>query len=212
MLMENKRIIWRNFIQLICSLFFVFFTSCSSDNDNSATTISLDEFLAPEYQNIISKYMSLNKGSTPPNIEGLYYMNTPIIVFDSDGDDELDVDHATISLKNQSSANTVSFMLTEFVDMDNDIFEQHVTPSDLCYISGSGNKFTLYFKFYEEYKDMGINCTEIIVISGVKTSLGLSNLSCAAIMIDKNDPNNDYYFGEIGDIRIMAEKDGLASN
>lgn len=208
--MKNERMTRRSLLQLLLYSILIFFSSCSGndDDDNDSTAPGLDNLLSSEYQDEIIKYVPLNKGSSPPNVEGTYYMNTPVITFDSDDDKELGTDYAIISIKNQSTVNTVSFEMRE---CDNDEEgEEELTKSDLCQISGSGSKFTLCFKYYEV--DGNANVTVVFVISGTKTTSGIADFCGGFIVTERNDPDGDSDFAYVGYIILFAEKDGLASN
>lgn len=200
----------RNLIQLLLYSILIFFSSCSGDDDNDGTAPGLDDLLSSEYQNKISEYVPLNRGSNPPNIEGTYYMNTPVITFDSGNNKEWwgDDDYVIISIKKQSSANMVSF---EQRDFDNDEGLCDRLSSDLGQISGSGSKFTLCFKYlYGE--DGNANNTAVYVISGTKTTSGIANLYGGCIVTERNDPDGDSYLRTVGYMSTFEEKDGLASN
>jgi len=154
----------------------------------------------------IDDYMPIYNGDNPPMVEGAYLISPMVAVYCEDegnggyspGDEVIP---ETIRFSNQN---------TTFNTLD---FESYTTTSSAegsgAFISGSGNNFTAYFSTIGE--SHGISTKTALVISGTKTSSGISNLYYAFVMVQKgDDPSNTLM--EEGVYRIFKDEDGLSAN
>lgn len=166
----------------------------------------IDDVVPTEIQDSIGEWITIYRGTTPPNIEGCYVMDEPQVVHCQDVGNGGYADGATgfndmyIKFSNQDTKNNTL-----------DYNEKEGTAESSgkgAFISGSGNYFTAYFD--TEGKTSGIYVKTALVISGEKTSSGIKNLRYAFIMVDKgSDPNN--VIMKKGVYRIFRDKDELAS-
>lgn len=154
----------------------------------------------------LNNYITIYTGTTPPNVEGTYFMDPAVTVYCEDqgygGYDPGDVVASSyIIFSNQNTKkNTLDYN------------EESTTGTSWAsgkgaFISGSGNNFTAFFN--TEGETNGIYTKEALVISGTKTSSGIKNLYYAFVMVDKgSDPNNDLM--NIGIFRVFKDQDGMS--
>lgn len=172
------------------------------DSDNGNKDTRIDQVIPSDIRKQVAKYIPIYDGKTPPNVEGVYVMSPPMIVFDStDNYDVGDSNFADLFLnfRNQNmSNNTIDFKEKQSTSVD--------TASG-AFISGEGNNFSVYFNTTGTWES--ITYKTALVVSGTKTSSGISNIYYAFIMTDKkNDVNNEVM--DVGDFRVFKDGDGLA--
>ena len=76
------------------------------------------------------------------------------------------------------------------------------------FISGSGNKFSLFAE--TDLRDGTATAKQIRVFSGEVTSAGIKDFYSTVLLKEKNDPNNRLI--DVGKMRIVKDGDGLASS
>ena len=78
-----------------------------------------------------------------------------------------------------------------------------------AFISGQGNNFTVFFNVdgVSHLDNYDVMTKEAIVISGTKTTTGISNLYYSFIMIEKSD-DPDHRIVDEGYYRVFKDSDG----
>lgn len=152
----------------------------------------------------IKDYMPDYKGNTPPAIDGVYLINPMKARYASDNKpDEIFMD-LYIHFYDQK-ATSISYKETDVNRID--------TARCLeAQISGEGNFFTIYIS-QAHGLTKGIHTETRLIISGEKTSKGISNLTYALFLIDKDanaDPDDQLM--AIGSYRIYYDGNSLAEN
>jgi len=155
--------------------------------------------LTKEQQKELAEYFPIYEGDAPPDIAGTYLTSPMHLIYASDGYnnefydmrwqvDELDWWNSTTYLEWQ---NTTSGSAIE------------------AHLIGADDNFTLYTIDNVVNETVGWSCELITVVSGKKTTGGISDYRYAIMMRNKRDANGllmepDYY-------RVFADGDGLAS-
>lgn len=188
------------------------FTACGGDDDDDnggggGTTYEdtrITNVIPDKYIQQLAKHMSIYDGVTPPTVEGRFVMAPTKLVYDSKGWDGSDVNWADnyFEFYNQSSSNkTVSVKQT--TDSGN-----YSGTGTGAYICGKDNNFTIYFN--ETGVSYGINFKQAVIISGVKTSSGIRNLTKAFIMLERGEKTGDNDIMKVGEYRIFTDGDGMS--
>ncbi len=167
-------------------------------------------------QNLVSKEMidelrsrglNLNEGTTPPVIEGIYLSSPHELVSPYGEEDSYEAGYEFEDLKirfsNQDQQN-----LSVKVDLKG---STNGTGQG-AFLAGSGNKFTLFSEIVSHSEDGDedpYTATQIRIFSGELTDKGIKNLQTALIMKAKTDPNDVLI--PVGSGRIIKDGDGLAA-
>lgn len=156
-------------------------------------------------RNQIKTFMPIYMGTTPPKVEGVFYINPATVVFCSDygnggyapGEERNPI---LVRFTNQTGGlNTINI----------EQYEVNVGASGLqtVYISGKDDNFTVYYCYQSENK--GVTATLAVVISGTKTAAGIKDCYYAISMVEKtNDPTN--VFMSTNAYRIFKDGDGTS--
>ncbi|MGC3978544.1 MAG: hypothetical protein QM751_10145 [Paludibacteraceae bacterium] len=194
---------------LICSL-LVCFTSCLKDGDetlvlpNVVYAIPIDDVVPVELQSQIDDYMPIYKGSTPPDITGVYLVDPDVLVYTSDGVFSPGKIFAD-DLFRFDNQNTSTNVLT-YANRQGDSAE---SSSDYVSVSGKGSDFTAYFLTTGTSNNIAIKTATII--SGTKTKDGIKNYYTSFVMLEKGSDPKGLLMDE-DEFRIFKDNDGLASN
>lgn len=168
--------------------------SGGSDSGNSA----LDDVMPSKYQKDLTDHgMPIYSGNNPPNVEGCFYVNPALTVWDSEGGWG-DRGPAYVRLSNQKG-NKLTYELTQYPDNG---YEKSVDAR----IVGSGNNFTVYFKGVGATD--GISHTTVTVLSGTmdRASGGVRNAYSSYTLISKGaDPSG--ILVKVGGSRIIRDGD-----
>lgn len=154
-----------------------------------------------EYLELISPYIPIYEGTTPPNVEGVYLITPNILVTDNVGytpghgfaDDY-------VMLYNQTLDNKINIKSTQLLG--------DLETGEGVFISGEGNNFTIYYDGYTTY-DNGSWLTTATVISGTITENGISNYNHAFIVLDAYDTVDQYM--DPGQYRILCDGDYIST-
>lgn len=192
---------------LICMA--VVLTSCL-ENGNKTFVLPdvvyatpIEDVIPAELLEDIEGYMSIYKGKTPPDIEGVYLVNPDELVYTSDGVFQPGRIFADDLFK-FSSQNSATNIVTYASKQANS--EQ---SSEKVSVSGTKENFTAYFIATGTSNDIYVKTST--VISGAKTSAGIQNYQMAFIMLEKGaDPNGKLM--DVNEFRIFKDGNGLASN
>ena len=199
---------------IVAALILTFLSSCL--DEGKETIIMEDEKVemtgiyraVPQHTvNALKEYMPIYEGDNPPNIEGCYLIKPMVAVYCEDGGykpgDE--VTETKIHFTNQDDSNGT----IDYEDIEGS--DRQVGKG--AFVSGDGNNFTAYFDTDGETEgEYGtIKTTMALVISGTKTSSGISNIKYAFTMVKKVGDKDDELMEE-GVYRVFKDKDGLAAN
>ncbi|MBR4324742.1 MAG: hypothetical protein IKP73_04335 [Bacteroidales bacterium] len=199
---------------IVAALILTFLSSCL--DEGKETIIMEDEKVemtgiyraVPQHTvNALKEYMPIYEGDNPPNIEGCYLIKPMVAVYCEDGGykpgDE--VTETKIRFTNQNDSNGT----IDYEDIEGS--DRQVGKG--AFVSGDGNNFTAYFDTDGETEgEYGtIKTTMALVISGTKTSSGISNIKYAFTMVKKVGDKDDELMEE-GVYRVFKDKDGLAAN
>ncbi len=199
---------------IVAALILMFLSSCL--DEGKETIIMEDEKVemtgiyraVPQHTvNALKEYMPIYEGDNPPNIEGCYLIKPMVAVYCEDGGykpgDE--VTETKIRFTNQNDSNGT----IDYEDIEGS--DRQVGKG--AFVSGDGNNFTAYFDTDGETEgEYGtIKTTMALVISGTKTSSGISNIKYAFTMVKKVGDKDDELMEE-GVYRVFKDKDGLAAN
>lgn len=195
----------KNFlIAVVCLFAASMFTACI--NDDNPTKPKKDErinkVIPEDLRATIEKYIPIYDGVTPPNIEGSYFIDPEILVASSrDGDsygDRYNSEYDRFYDQDMNN-NTISLVRVQGGGSE-------WAKGEGCFISGYDNNFTVFFD--TEGASGGSTFKNAYIISGTKTSVGISNIYKGFIMKEKNDPDN--HLVEVGTFRFFSDEDGVS--
>ncbi len=165
----------------------------------------LDDVVPEDIQIELGTHMPIYKGVNPPDVTGVYFIDPMAAVYCEDyyfdpGDL---VFSEVIRFYNQDmKRNTLDY--SEYSESGNTYLN-----GEGCFISGSGDYFTVFFNTYGESN--GVPIKTAMVISGEKTYSGIKDLYYAFIMVDDGgDPYEELM--EEGVFRVFEDADGIAVN
>lgn len=169
---------------------------------------TINDVVPPTIQENMKPYISIHNGTTPPNIEGTYYIDPMSTVYCED------YGHG-----GYAPGDIVTSTYIRFTKQDNSklSIEYEGKAEDAnaastavgAFISGSNNDFTVYLN--TTGISSGITNKTALVISGTKTNAGISSLRYAFVMEDKGaDP--DSLLMNTGVFRVFEDQDGLSVN
>ncbi|MFV0328723.1 MAG: hypothetical protein ACK5M3_00440 [Dysgonomonas sp.] len=182
--------------------------SCSKTDEPVAPAI--EEIVPPKALAEMKPYITIYEGNTPPNIEGAYFLDPLETVFCQDYSEGHGFEPGKIvasqyiKFYNQNNATrTLEYMEKDRVDG-----AKNNAVGSGAFITGNNNNFTVYMNTEGTMKEIATKMA--VVISGTKTSSGISNLQYAFVMVEKgDDPENELM--KVGFFRVFKDKDGLAS-
>lgn len=184
-------------------------TEFTGDINPWNTAAKIDDIVPKDIQDKMEPYIPIYKGATPPNIEGTIFVDPLEAVFCED--------YANNS-GGYAPGTIVNSMYLRFSNQNPiyntiDIDEVSVSGSQTAtgtgaFISGTGNNFTAFFN--TSGVSSGISTRTALVVSGTKTSTGISNLKYAFVMVEKgSDPN--HVLMEEGVFRVFQDQDGMSN-
>ena len=147
--------------------------------------------------------MTINEGSQPPNIEGIFASSPHTLVSPYGPDDTrkpgYEFDDLIIRFTSQNSADQSAIV---------DIKNAGATGTGVGgFLAGNGNKFTFFAEI--DYKDGSVTAKQLRIFSGEITSTGIKDFYTTLLVTSKNDPGNTLI--PIGASRIIKDGNGLAS-
>ena len=170
---------------------------------SSNTDERVDQVIPEEYLEMLEGHIPIYDGHTPPFIGGEYLVSQFVLTYDVEGQYKPgDVfGDLYIKLYNQD-------MVYNTIDL---IYKQayNTGTGNGALISGQGNNFTVFFNVDEvsHLDNYDVMNKQAIVISGTKTSTGISNLYYSFIMLEKSD-DPDHRIVDVGYYRVFKDKDG----
>jgi len=144
--------------------------------------------------------LSVNKGNSPPNIEGTYKADNFVATYVSLVREKTikvgeTISTDTVTFSNQKEDGSISF------GTSSEGFESQSTS-----VSGKDNCFTVYDD--ENYNKSSCKYTLAFVVSGCKSDKGLTNIQISSLMKSKTGEGCDD-FAPIGYTIVGKEEDGL---
>ena len=147
--------------------------------------------------------MTINEGTNPPNIEGIFATGMFKLTYKSSEEDNYPIGKEIEGYR-------YKFYEQKGTKVKADYVHQDLVSDDTgkgAIISGSGNKFTAYLKLTGSFQ--GVTYTQGAVYSGEITANGVKDFQWAFCLLDKkNDHTNKLM--PIGGIRIWVDKSKLA--
>jgi hypothetical protein len=189
---------------MILSVLMLGLTSCKKDDKAKDDELSKDiqNFVSEEtLQQLTDLDMEINKGMTPPDMEGTYVATPFEMIATSIEDDYYPV------------GSIFSDYYFRLYDQNNDDMTIKIdyenggeTGSGMGgFISGSGDKFSVFIEVDCDYE--GSKATVLQVISGTITDDGIKGFHFANWMLDNNGNESGYYIDEeTGRVFIDSDK------
>ena len=191
-------------ITLIFLSVMIAFVGCYEEPNTKNTESlpnSVTSIVSPErLKDLEDLGITINKGTTPPNIEGSYRVS-PFKKINANFDDPYNevLDYTYTFSEQDNTALTV--MVGEYNNEDGTVGTGSGELQGAA-ISGHGNLFSIFAKIHTDYPN-GAKSDMISVISGELTDEGIKNFQYALIMDDNYGNANDYLIGN-GQGRLWA--------
>jgi len=195
------------FCAAVCALFVM--VSCSKSDKNEpkrfdipseAKAIISEDFIAK----MAANGMTINEGTNPPNIEGIFATGVLKMIYTSlEKDFPIGEEIESYRFKFYDQVGTR--VKTDYVN-EAFINEEQATGRGTI-ISGNGNKFTAYLDM--NIIDSGIKTRDVSVLSGEITPNGIKNFQYGFLKIEKIGDTRNKLVPE-GTIRIWVSKNKLA--
>lgn len=156
----------------------------------------------------LNDHITINYGINPPNIEGCYLLDPLECVYCEDyGNGGYEPGYIVNSMyvlfhDQNMTARTVNYSEVT-------VNQSSYSIGNGAFISGSGNKFSVFFSI--EGESGGIYVKEALVISGEKTAEGVKDLEYAFVMVDKGD-DSEHLLMDKGIFRVFRDGNGVALN
>lgn len=145
--------------------------------------------------------MEIHEGNTPPNVEGIY-LSSPHILMKAHVGDYYQVGHRWPDYKYRISIQQNGYAVLDYKASDANASGQAV------YVTGSGNKFTLYARVSGVEK--GIQKMNITVLSGEITPEGIQNFKSSYVLTYKEGDTSNRVLMPVGASRVSGDQDKLA--
>ncbi len=195
------------FCAAVCVLFVM--VSCSKSDKNEpkrfdipseAKAIISEDFIAK----MAANGMTINEGTNPPNIEGIFATGVLKMIYTSlEKDFPIGEEIESYRFKFYDQVGTR--VKTDYVN-EAFINEEQATGRGTI-ISGNGNKFTAYLDM--NIIDSGIKTRDVSVLSGEITPNGIKNFQYGFLKIEKIGDTRNKLVPE-GTIRLWVSKNKLA--
>lgn len=158
---------------------------------------------------MMEPYIPIYEGDNPPIIEGTYLLSPQKLFYDSSkqySSGRVFADNYLFFTDQDEVKDTINFVGFEVNSYGDIISEKY---GEGAFISGDGNNFSIFFDTYGEnhYNDGDTYSQTALIVSGTKTSTGISDIYYAFAMVDKYDPNN--HLMAIGTFRVFIDGDGM---
>lgn len=155
--------------------------------------------LSAEEQQMLSRYMPINEGLTPPDITGTYLASPMQLAYASDGyyNDFYDVRWEVEGLDGWNR--------TTYREQQG---SSTGTAND-AYLIGSRDLFTMYAIDHVTNETQGWEYDLVMVVSGKRTPAGIADYRYAIIMRNKRDEHGRLM--EADSYRVFTDGDGLSS-
>ena len=208
---KMKRIIY-TFCVAIGTLLAI---SCSKSENSVEKQVKTSGFNIPaEAKAIIpeefigkmaAKGMTINEGTNPPNIEGIFATGILKMIYTSLNYDTFPIGKEIESYRFKFYEQRGTKIKTDYINED--ILANDQATGRGTIISGNGNKFTAYLDM--DITDVEIKTRDVSVLSGEITPEGIKNFQYAFLKMEKTGDFSERMV-PVGTIRIWISKDKLA--
>jgi hypothetical protein len=196
-------------IMTICALFMglLAFQSCNllGWEDDHVVDKRIDRVVPEDVRDKMEDWMPIYDGILPPVVEGVYAINPMTTIHCEDYPSGGYSPGRVMSYPHHVRFYNQNRLLNT-IDMEEQEGLSYSSGTG-CFISGSGNNFTVYFNTVGQ--SHGIDTKTALVISGTKTEGGISDIYYAFVMVDKGDDPSNLLMAE-GVYRVFNDGDGLA--
>ena len=176
------------------------------------TTTRIEQVVPENLRKEVESYIPIYEGNKPPKMEGVYVIDPVEIVYDSTDGYKVGYNKFAplyIRLSNQDDAkNTIDF---ESCQVSKKEGGSSITKGTGAFISGDGDKFTVFFKSTSvgQYSDYNVTTKESLVISGIKTDSGIKDIRYSFIIREKSDDPQKHVMAA-GGFRVFKDGDNLS--
>ena len=206
-----KRIIY-TFCVAIGSLLAI---SCSKSENSVEKQVKTSGFNIPAEakaiipEELIGKIaangMTINEGTNPPNIEGIFATGILKMIYTSLNYDTFPIGKEIESYRFRFYEQRGTKIKTDYINED--ILANDQATGRGTIISGNGNKFTAYLDM--DITDIEIKTRDVSVLSGEITPEGIRNFQYAFLKMEKTGDFSERMV-PVGTIHIWISKDKLA--
>ena len=184
---------------------------CYSDMGEFVTPSRITQVIPEDLRKEVESYIPIYEGNKPPKMEGVYVMDPEIVYDSTNGYKEGNKKFAPLyfRLSNQNEINnTIDYESCQVNSKVNS-----TAKGSGAFISGEGDKFTVFFKSTDvnKYSDYSVTMKQSLVISGIKTDSGIKDLRYSFIVREKSEDPNNHTMG-VGDFRVFKDGDDLSPN
>lgn len=145
----------------------------------------------------------INEGSTPPNLDGVY-MTDAMVLEDTNIANDREIGFEFANLRFAISKQNNDSLTLDFSGFD---VTNRISSTE-SFISGSGNRFTVYLRVISDNEPTGSVGVFAYVFSGTKTTNGIENFSYGLMMVDDSGDLADIYIDN-NEGRRFTDKDGF---
>ena len=149
--------------------------------------------------------MTINEGTNPPNIEGIFATGILKMIYTSLNYDTFPIGKEIESYRFKFYEQRGTKIKTDYINED--ILANDQATGRGTIISGNGNKFTAYLDM--DITDIQIKTRDVSVLSGEITPEGIRNFQYAFLKMEKTGDFSERMV-PVGTIRIWISKDKLA--
>lgn len=198
-------------------LFPLLFLACKKEKKDETPTgplgpkypMVVNNVITPEILESLKKNgMTINSGTTPPSINGVFLFSPAYCTFDNSGNSRQGTyfNDYKVQFKNQNTTDyTVSM---EYKELSNGTDKGG--DNNATYISGENNLFTVFSQ--SKGKSNNINYVALDVISGEAVGGSMKNLVWSKYMVSKEGDDANIILVPVGTTRIFTDKDGLSAS
>lgn len=154
---------------------------------------------------IAANGMTINEGTNPPNIEGIFATGILKMIYTSLNYDTFPIGKEIESYRFRFYEQRGTKIKTDYINED--ILANDQATGRGTIISGNGNKFTAYLDM--DITDIEIKTRDVSVLSGEITPEGIRNFQYAFLKMEKTGDFSERMV-PVGTIRIWISKDKLA--
>lgn len=152
--------------------------------------------------------MPINRGGTPPDMEGIYEAQPLILLASSRDDDQIGTRYGDMHVKFHNQNNKKLEIVVSFNQSNQSNQFNHVLGDGIdSFIVGNGNKFTIFSRI--DGISNGQKYTSVQVYSGTSTDNGITDYYEGFFMVD-NKGNKGNLLINNGDGRVFYDSDGVS--
>ena len=166
-----------------------------------AKAIIPEEFIG----NMAANGMTINEGTNPPNIQGIFATGILKMIYTSLNYDTFPIGKEIESYRFKFYEQRGTKIKTDYINED--ILANDQATGRGTIISGNGNKFTAYLDM--DITDIEIKTRDVSVLSGEITPEGIKNFQYGFLKMEKTGDFSERMV-PVGTIRIWISKDKLA--